>query len=73
MSENEAATKLKNLEESVDALVHICSRLQLENQSLKVKQESLVKDRAKLIEKTSLAKNRVETMISRLKSMEHNS
>ncbi len=72
MPENETSAKLQSLEASLDALVLLCSRLQEENNSLKVKQESLVKDRAQLIEKTALAKNRVESMITRLKSMEHN-
>jgi len=71
MAENETTTKLQSLEESLNSLVLLCSRLQEENRTLKVKQESLVKDRAQLIEKTALAKNRVESMITRLKSMEH--
>ncbi len=71
MAENETTTKLQILEESLNSLILLCSRLQEENRTLKVKQESLVKDRAQLIEKTALAKNRVESMITRLKSMEH--
>jgi cell division protein ZapB len=44
-----------------------------ENTSLKVKQDELVKEKAKLVEKTNLARTRVEAMISRLKTMEHGS
>lgn len=71
MTENQIDAKLKGLEESLEALVLLCARLQEENRSLKTKQDELVRDRAQLMEKTSLAKNRVEAMISRLKSMEH--
>ena len=39
-----------------------------ENKSLKVKQDALVKEKAKLLEKTTLAKARVEAMIARLES-----
>ena len=47
--------------------------LKTENQSLKIKQESLVKEKANLLAKTTLAKTKVEAMITRLKSMEENS
>ena len=46
------------------------ARLKDENASLRARQESLVSERAELIEKTELARNRVEAMISRLKAME---
>ncbi|MFC1348321.1 MAG: TIGR02449 family protein [Candidatus Sedimenticola endophacoides] len=63
---------LKRLEVRVDDLIHIVALLKEENKSLRVKQENLVSERAELIEKTELAKSRVEAMISRLKSMEAN-
>jgi cell division protein ZapB len=44
-----------------------------ENSSLKIKQESLVREKAKLLEKTTLARTRVEAMITRLKAMEQGS
>jgi cell division protein ZapB len=44
-----------------------------ENKSLKTKQDSLVREKAKLLEKTTLAKTRVEAMITRLKAMENGS
>ncbi len=61
---------LKNLETRVEELIRTCAALTEENQALKVSQETLVAERAELIEKTELAKTRVESMISRLKSME---
>lgn len=61
--------ELKKLENKVARLVELCDRLSTENRSLKAKQNELVRERARLIEKAALAKNRVEAMISRLKSM----
>jgi cell division protein ZapB len=58
------------MERQVDELVRLCQRLREENFSLRARQETLVAERAELIEKTELARNRVESMISRLKSME---
>lgn len=61
---------LKRLEARVDELIQANLRLRDENSSLLSTQESLVTERAELIEKTELAKTRVEAMITRLKSME---
>ena len=61
---------LKALEVRVEELIKACEYLKEENKSLKVNQESLVAERAALVEKTELAKNRIEAMITRLKSIE---
>lgn len=61
---------LQRLEARVDELIQANIRLRNENSSLLTSQEGLVAERAELIEKTELAKNRVEAMITRLKSME---
>lgn len=61
--------ELKKLEKKVERLIDLCKQLKIENQSLKAKQNDLVRDRARLIEKITLARSRVEAMISRLKSM----
>ena len=61
---------LKALEVRVEELIKACEFLKEENKSLKVNQESLVAERAALVEKTELAKNRIEAMITRLKSIE---
>jgi len=44
--------------------------LQDENRSLRDEQAGLRAERARLIEKTELARTRVESMISRLRAME---
>lgn len=61
---------LRKLEQRVEELIHACSYLKDENKSLRARQDSLVAERAALIEKTELARTRVEAMITRLKSME---
>ena len=61
---------IDTLERQVDELLRTCRRLSEENASLRTRQETLVAERAELIEKTELARSRVESMISRLKSME---
>ncbi len=72
-TENDTSTELKDLEEKLDALIGKYNLIKSENSSLKTRQDSLVKEKAKLLEKTSIARTRVEAMISRLKSMEHGS
>ena len=69
--ENNQSQEIKALEEKVDLLIQKFSSIKDENHSLKTKQQELVREKAKLIEKADLAKTRVEAMITRLKSMEH--
>ena len=61
---------LKQLESRIDQLIEACQRLQNENQSLKSEHDSLHAERAKLLEKTRIARERIESMISRLKALE---
>ncbi|HEY5734312.1 MAG TPA: TIGR02449 family protein [Gammaproteobacteria bacterium] len=62
--------ELKKLETRVEDLLSTCSKLMNENKSLRHQQETLVSERAHLIEKNELARSRVESMITRLKSLE---
>lgn len=61
---------LRKLEIQIEELIRACAYLKDENKSLRARQDSLVAERASLIEKTELARTRVEAMITRLKSME---
>lgn len=63
-------TDLNSLENQVDQLIKVCDELKGENALLRERQASLVSERAKLIEKTELARSKVESMITRLKAME---
>jgi cell division protein ZapB len=63
-------SELKKLELRVEQLIRTCAYLQEENHSLRTRQDNLVAERASLIEKTELARSRVEAMITRLKALE---
>ena len=67
---NSPAIQLEALSGQLSELVTLCETLRVENQTLKTKQESLMNERATLIEKNELAKSKVEAMIMRLKSLE---
>ena len=58
------------LEEKIDRLIRICHRLEDENRALRDQQNSLIAERAALVEKSELARSRVEAMITRLRAME---
>ncbi|MEC9252866.1 MAG: TIGR02449 family protein [Pseudomonadota bacterium] len=65
-----ANNDLEALEEKVDELIALSEVLVEENQMLKAKQQSWTTERAKLVEKNDLVKNRVESMIARLKALD---
>lgn len=62
--------EFNRLEIRMDDLISLCARQQVEIQSLKEQQGSLVEERAQLIRKNELVRTKVEQMITRLKSME---
>jgi cell division protein ZapB len=62
--------ELQSLEARVDKLIDTCESLKEENRALRDQQANLVSERAALIEKSELARTRVEAMIARLKAME---
>ena len=64
---------INELEHKLEELIQRYNSVQSENTTLKVKQDELVREKAKLVEKTNMARTRVEAMISRLKTMEHGS
>lgn len=64
------ASQLESLEQRVDALLLVCEQLREENRVLRASQEQLNAERATLLEKTEMARSRIEAMISRLKAME---
>lgn len=66
------AIDLSSLEARIDELVRSVSELAEENRALRDQQGNLMAERAALIEKSELARSRVEAMIARLKAMEIN-
>ncbi len=73
MSTNNQSLDINELENKLEELIQRYNFLRSENSTLKVKQDELVKEKAKLVEKTNMARTRVEAMIGRLKTMEHGS
>ncbi|MDD5412694.1 MAG: TIGR02449 family protein [Methylobacter sp.] len=73
MTQTDQSLELKDLEDKLDQLIEQYKAMKNENNSLKIRQDALVREKAKLLEKTTLARTRVEAMIIRLKAMEHGS
>jgi len=65
--------ELTDLETKLDQFIEHYNDVKDENILLKTTQASLIQEKASLLEKTNLARSRVEAMISRLKSMEQGS
>ena len=65
--------ELTSLEARVDELIRTVESLASENRALKSQHATLAGERALLIEKTEMARTRVEAMIARLKAMESRS
>jgi cell division protein ZapB len=64
---------LKSLERKVADLIHLCEQLNTENKALKVEALSWQREREQLIQKTEMARTKVEAMIERLKTLEQES
>ena len=62
--------ELERLEVQVGALLELIERLSRENKSLRTQQESLSQERAGLLEKHDQVRNRVDAIVTRLKSLE---
>lgn len=63
--------ELKRLERRLEELVAVCRQLKEENRSLRQRQDTLMVERASLMQKNEQVRTRVEAMIGRLKTMEH--
>lgn len=61
----------QNIVAQVDQLIALCLQLTEENRNLRKAQHELFTERAHLLAKNEQARIRVETMITRLKSLEH--
>ncbi len=61
---------IEALERRVDELIHLCQSLRHENQRLRSQCSLLLAERAELMDKNEAARNRVESIISRLREME---
>lgn len=63
-------TDITNLENRIDELITICDQLKNENTVLRERQDLMVEERERLIEKADMARTRVEGILTRLRSME---
>ena len=61
---------LKQLELTVNQLIEFLDKIKAENHALKSKLEELSQEKSLLMQKNDQAKNRLESMISRLKTLE---
>lgn len=65
-----AENQLKVLEQKIDELIALCNELNRENQVLKADNANWQRERQALMDKNEVARNKVEAMISRLRTME---
>ena len=72
-SRNLYLEEISSLEETVASAIDLINRYEIENAALRQKMDSLVNEKSALLKKNDQAKNRLESMISRLKSLEQQS
>ena len=65
--------QLQLLERKVDEIVQLCEQLDKENRALKADALHWRSEREQLIEKTDIARAKVESMIQRLRALEKKS
>ncbi|MDT8309898.1 MAG: TIGR02449 family protein [Methylophaga sp.] len=63
-------TPIQQLEQQIDQLLRAGRRLREENLLLRSQQAAWLSERAQLIEKTDVARGRIEKMVSRLKQLD---
>lgn len=63
-------TRINKLEEQVGELLELCQRLGDDNKDLRSQLQHLTSERSSLVETKEKVRNQVESMITRLRSME---
>ena len=56
-------------EQKLDRLIDLCQLLKRENQALREREAGLVGERGELLEKNEMARQKIETMINRLRNL----
>ena len=64
------ASSLDTLTREIDRLLDLCRHLADDNAALRQEREEWLQERKKLVEMNDLARDRIETMIGRLKALE---
>jgi len=62
--------EIQKLEAKIDELISLCDELERKQANLEQDRDNWLSERTRLLEKNELAKNKVEAMIMRLKSLE---
>ncbi|MBE9564918.1 MAG: TIGR02449 family protein [Proteobacteria bacterium] len=62
--------RINKLEEQVSELLNLCQQLGTDNQELRAQLQTLTSERSNLIESKEKVRVQVESMITRLRSME---
>lgn len=65
--------QFKLLERKVADLIHLCEQLDRENRALKNAASTWQQEREQLVQKTEVARSKVEAMIVRLRALEQES
>lgn len=63
--------ELQALADKLDRLIERCRKLEQDNAAMRELQDNWNRERAQLIQKNDLAKNKIEAMIGRLRALEH--
>jgi cell division protein ZapB len=63
-------SELEALATKLDKLIERCHKLETENAGLRQIQDDWQKERAQLMQKNDLARNKIEAMIGRLRALE---
>ena len=69
-AQDSSEPSLERLNDKVEQLLSYCSKLEDDNQNLRAMQDDWNSERSKLMQKNDLARNKIEAMIGRLKSLE---
>ncbi|NWN89994.1 TIGR02449 family protein [Marinobacter adhaerens] len=64
-------SEVQALADKLDKLIEHCHKLERDNANLRQLQDDWNRERAQLVQKNDLAKNKIEAMISRLRALEH--
>ncbi len=59
----------QELENKLDSLIELCLELKRENQALRTRETSLTGERGKLLQQNEMARQKIETMIHRLRNL----
>lgn len=64
-------SEVQALADKLDKLIEHCQKLEQSNATFRQLQDDWNRERAQLIHKNDLAKNKIEAMIGRLRALEH--